>query len=319
MKVRDNHRQHDKSAVNIILKAIVFIVLVLYAISIIYILLWGVINSLKSSVDFSVKDNIFGLPNPEFSSDELFKLKNYRLILEKFYIERSVAYWRSGVLIEHTTKSTLFHMVVNALYFSFVQAVLPTLFSAIMAYLCSRFKEFKSIEIWYYVALVAMMVPALGAYPAEISILQNLGVYDTYVGILLQKSFYGGTYFFVFHAFFQGVSGTYAEAAELDGASQYRIFFQIILPLIGKAFTTIALIQFVAGWNDFRLPLMYMPTHPSVAYGVYNLTLETAPAGIARLTTRLAACMLLAIPILIIFLIFKEKLMGNVSLGGLKE
>ena len=319
MKAKNNYGQRDKNVVNIILKTIVFIILTLYAISIIYILVWGVINSLKSNVDFLVKNNIFGLPNPEFSSDELFKLNNYRLILEKFYIERSISYWRNEVLIEHTTRSGLLEMIVNALYFSSVQAVLPTLFSAIMAYLCSRFKEFKSITIWYYVALVAMMVPALGSYPAEISILQNLGVYDTYLGILLQKSFYGGTYFFVFHAFFQGVSGTYAEAAELDGASQYRIFFQIILPLIGKAFTTIALIQFVAGWNDFRLPLMYMPTHPSVAYGVYNLTLETAPVGIARLTTRLAACMLLAVPILIVFLIFKEKLMGNVSLGGLKE
>ncbi len=319
MKLQNKNLHCKKNTANIILKTIIFTVLIIYAASILYTLLWGILNSLKSSVDFSVKNNIFGFPNPEYSSDEMFKLKNYQLILDRFYIERSIGYWRNGVLIEHTTRSTLFTMVGNAIYFALVQALVPTLFSAIMAYLCSRFKEFKSIVIWYYVALVAMMVPALGSYPAEISILQNLGVYDTYVGVLLQKSYYGGTYFFVFHAFFQGVSGTYAEAAEIDGASQYRIFFQIILPLVGTAFATIALIQFVAGWNDFRLPLMYMPTHPSVAYGVYNLTLETAPAGIARLTTRLAACMLLAIPILIIFLIFKDKLMGNVSLGGLKE
>ena len=84
MKAKNNYGQRDKNVVNIILKTIVFIILTLYAISIIYILVWGVINSLKSNVDFLVKNNIFGLPNPEFSSDELFKLNNYRLILEKF-------------------------------------------------------------------------------------------------------------------------------------------------------------------------------------------------------------------------------------------
>lgn len=312
-------KQREMSAFNIIVKGIVFTILALYALSIIYLLVWGLLNSLKSSIDFTVKQNIFGFPNLEYSKEELLELKNYRLIIEKFAFDLSTAYYRNGTLIQHTTRSTLLTMIGNALYFSIVQAILPTFFSAVMAYLCAKFKEFKSITVWYYVSLAAMIVPAVGAYPATISILQNLGVYDTYIGILLQKSSYPGMYFFIFYAFFQGVSGTYSEAAELDGASQYRIFFQIILPLIGKTFTTIALIQFVAGWNDFRLALMYMPTHPSVAYGVYYLTLVTAPAGIARLTTRLAACMLLAVPILIIFLIFKERLMGNVSLGGLKE
>ncbi len=319
MKNKMKHKQQDKNVFNIIVKVIIFTVLMLYALSIMYLLLWGLINSLKSSVDFTVKGNVFGFPNPEYSQEELFKLKNYSLIIEKFSVERAISYWRNGVLIEHSTKSTLLPMIGNAIYYSLVQAILPTFFSSVMAYLCSKFKEFKSITIWYYVALAAMMMPTIGAYSAEISILQTLGIYDTYLGVILQKSFYGGTYFFVFYAFFQGVSNTYSEAAELDGASQYRIFFQIILPLIAKTFTTIALIQFVAGWNDFRLSLMYMPTHPSVAYGVYHLTLVTAPAGIARLTTRLAACMLLAMPILVVFLVFKDRLMGNVSLGGLKE
>ena len=319
MKIKSRVKRRETNAFNIIAKSIVFIILALYALSIIYLLVWGLLNSLKSSVDFTVNKNIFGLPNLKYSSDEVFALKNYKLIIEKFAFDRSTSYYRNDTLIQHTTRNTLLTMTGNAIYFSVVQAILPSFFAAVMAYLCAKFKEFKSITVWYYVSLASMIVPAIGSYPATISILQNLGVYDTYIGILLQKSSYPGMYFFIFYAFFQGVSGTYSEAAELDGASQYRIFFQIILPLIGKTFTTIALIQFVAGWNDFRLALMYMPTHPSVAYGVYHLTLVTAPAGIARLTTRLAACRLLAVPILIVFLIFKERLMGNVSLGGLKE
>ena len=188
-----------------------------------------------------------------------------------------------------------------------------------MAYLCAKFSEFKSISIFYYVALVAMMIPSVGTYPAEISILQNLGVYDTYLGFILQKSYYCGTYFFIFFAFFKSLAGSYMEAAEIDGASQYRIFFQIVLPLISTTFFTIALIQFVAAWNDFRTPLLYMPTKPSIAYGVYRLTHIQAPAGMGTVPVRVAASMLLALPILVLFLFFKDKLMGNISMGGLKE
>lgn len=319
MNVNKKHQQKDRNTLNIIFKTIVFSVLLLYALTIIYLLFWGLLTSLKANIDFTTKDNKFGFPNLEYSREEFFKLKNYKLILEKFEFDKSIGYYWNGILVEHTTRNTLLSMTGNALFFALVQAVLPTLMSAIMAYLCARFSEFKSIVMFYYIALVTMMIPSVGTYAAEISLLQSLGVYDTYLGYVLQKSYYGGTYFFVFYAFFKSMSNTYAEAAELDGASQYRVFFQIVLPLMVKTFSTIALIQFVSSWNDFRVSLLYMPTHPSVAYGVYHLTLVTAPAGIARVPTRVAACMLLAVPLLIIFLFFKEKLMGNISMGGLKE
>lgn len=319
MKAKNQLKKEENDIVTLLFKIVLFTVLIIYALTILYVLFWGLLTSLKANVDFAVYDNKFGLPNLEYSKDEVFSLKNYALVLEKLQFDRTTSYYRNGVLIEHTTRNTIPLMLFNTLYYAIVQAVLPTLMSAIMAYLCSKFSEFKTITVFYYVALFTMMIPAVGTYASEISMLQNLGVYDTYIGYLLQKAYYGGTYFFVFYAFFKSVSNTYSEAAELDGASHYRIFFQIVLPLIGKTFLTIALIQFVGTWNDFRTPLLYMPTYPSIAYGVYHLTHVTAPAGLARVPTRVAACMLLAVPILIVFIAFKEKLMGNISMGGLKE
>lgn len=319
MKMKNKLQTKENDVVSVLFKIIIFSILIVYAATIIYLLFWGLLTSLKANVDFAVYDNKFGFPDLEYSREEAFRFNNYKLVLEKFAFDKSISYYSHGTLIEHTTRNTISVMLMNTVFYALVQAVLPTLMSAVMAYLCAKFSEFKTISIFYYVALVAMMIPSVGVYPAEISLLQNLGVYDTYLGFVLQKSYYCGTYFFVFFAFFKSLSSTYMEAAEIDGASQYRIFFQIVLPLISKTFFTIALVQFVAAWNDFRTPLLYMPSRPSVAYGVYHLTQVTAPAGLARVPTRVASCMLLALPILALFLVFKNKLMGNISMGGLKE
>jgi ABC-type glycerol-3-phosphate transport system permease component len=320
MKKENTLKTKTSDVVSTVFKVIIFIVLCVYAATIIYLLFWGLLTSLKSDNDFTApNNNMFGLPDLDRSEEEVFGLHNYVLVFTKFTFPTSSTYYWMGNEIEHSQDATLLSMLGNTLFYAAVQSVLPTLMSAVMAYLCARFKEFKSITIFYYVALIAMMIPTVGTYPAEISILQNLGIYDTPFGFMLQKSYYCGTYFFVFYAFFKSMAGSYMEAAEIDGASQYRIFFQIVLPLISTTFFTIVLIQFVAAWNDFRTPMLYMPTMPSIAYGVYRLTHIQAPAGMGIVPVRIAACMFLALPILVLFLFFKEKLMGNISMGGLKE
>ena len=227
MKMKEKLKNKETDIISIVFKVLVFAVLSLYALTIVYLLFWGVLTSLKANADFAVYDNKFGLPNLEYSKEEVFSLKNYALVLEKFQFDKSISYYWNDVLIEHTTRNTIPSMLFNTVFYALVQAVLPTLMSAVMAYLCAKFNEFKSISIFYYVALGAMMIPSVGVYPAEISLLQNLGVYDTYLGFVLQKSYYCGTYFFVFFAFFKSLSSTYMEAAEIDGASQYRIFLLV--------------------------------------------------------------------------------------------
>lgn len=127
-------------------------------------------------------------------------------------------------------------------------------------------------------------------------------------------------YFFVYYAFFGGLSNTYREAAELDGASEMTILLRIYFPLAMKMIATVFLIQFVALWNDYQTPLLYLPTHPTLSYGVYLVAIDP-PSGIklSDVPHSVSACMMLALPILIVFVIFKDKIMGNISLGGIKE
>ena len=132
------------------------------------------------------------------------------------------------------------------------------------------------------------------------------------------KFHFGGMYFLVFYAYFKGLPDTYAEAAEIDGASQFRVLVMIIMPLAIKIMSTVFMILFVQLWNDYRTALIYMPTHPTLAYAVYHVAIYTNKGAFATIPAKTASCITLAVPILILFIFFKDKIMGNVTLGGIK-
>ena len=130
-------------------------------------------------------------------------------------------------------------------------------------------------------------------------------------------------YYFVFYAYFKGVPETYREAASIDGAGEVKIMFKIYFPLAIKMIMTVFLIMFVSLWNDYQNPLIFLPTQPTLATAVYymtNLANGTKESKIfAEAPAKMAASMVLALPILILFILTKNKLMGDISLGGIKE
>ena len=162
-----------------------------------------------------------------------------------------------------------------------------------------------------------MIIPIVGAQSSTINVLQSLGLYDTWIGYAIQHCTCTGMYYFVFYGFYKSLPDSYAEAAEIDGASNWNILVTIVLPLSIKQLGTVWLVQFVALWNDYQVPLMYLPTKPTLAYTVWYLTLGSSRLGDTPI--KVAGAMTLALPILVLFIFLKNKLMGNVSMGGLKE
>lgn len=184
-------------------------------------------------------------------------------------------------------------------------------FRNIMVGLYKEFLKFlySDAELAKYTAIGGIMKTAMD-YPIDDADLENLSIF--------QKSVFGGMYFLVFYAFFETMPDTYSEAAEIDGANYYTILLRIILPLAGKMIATVFLIVFVNYWNDYQTALVHMPTHPTLAYGVYRIAHEVSSGDLANIPTRISVCMMLAVPILIVFVIFKDKIMGNISIGGIK-
>ncbi|HCH73731.1 MAG TPA: hypothetical protein DEV87_00940 [Clostridiales bacterium] len=297
---------------------IICAVLILYAISVIALLLWGVITSLKSNMDFMHMKNVIGLPNLEYSHDEVLKLGNYKLILDNFVFQQRTKFYSGATLVEKTATLTIPILILNTIAYAGGGCVILAFVPAITAYMCAKYK-FKMSKVIYVVVILVMSIPIVGNQPAMLTLVRNLGIYDTFIGNYIQKFSFVGMYFLVFYAFFEDLPDSYAEAAEIDGASQFRVLTTIILPLAIKMLTTVMLIQFVTLWNDYETPLLYLPTHSTLAYGVYYMAFRNSSGKLSNVPARVSACMILAVPILIVFLFLKDKLMGNISLGGVKE
>ncbi len=304
-----------------ILYIILAVLMSLLTIALIVGLLWALNTSLKSEKDYL--RNILGLPNIDKSVrrnsfEQVTKLKNYTDIFKNFVLTFDGSYYRGNTLVSSQTTTGFMGMLVNTLLYAGVSGLICALVPCLTAYLCAKYNyALSSLVSAVYIAV--MCIPIVGNYPTILSFLRNTGLYNTFWGIFLQKMSGGGMYFFVFFAFFQGQSNTYREAAELDGASEMSIMTKIYFPMAIKMIATVFLIQFVAHWNDYQTPLLYLPTHPTLSYGVYMIAIDPDILALRDAPHNIAACMMLALPILILFIIFKDKIMGNISLGGIKE
>ena len=311
-------RKQEKDILNIVFVISVSVLLSIYALTLIFLLGWGLLTSLKSRMDFLFAENVLGLPNMEFSKDELTQLFNYKLIFENFNFTKKVVFYSGDKLITHESKSNFFSLIGNTFLYAGVGSLIAAIVPAVVAYTCVKYK-FRFSKILYAVVLVGYIVPGVGNYPSAITIIRNLGRYDSFGGNYIQKFSFTGMYFFVYWAFYESLSDTYAEAAEMDGASQVRILVSIVLPLSVKIISSVWLILFVQQWNDYQTPMLYLPTKPTLAYGVYYMTQINHSGKLTQTPTKIAGCMLLALPILAVFIFLKDKLMGNVSMGGVKE
>ena len=310
-------QKNSKNVFMLIFKIVIGVILGLYSFYIIYILSWGVLTSLKSDTDFSTFMNYLGLPSWEWSKDEIL-LGNYRKALELLEFDKSTSFYVGQTLVKHKTHNTLLTMFGNTILYAVIGAVLNTMTCLLVSYLACKYK-FRFGKVIYLHVIISMSTPIIGAEASAINLIRKLGIYDTYWCIIFQKMSFGGMYFLVFYAFFEGLSDSYIEAAEIDGASQLKIFLNIIIPLVSKMILTISLVNFVAYWNDYHAQLLYTPTIVTLAYGVYRLCNEGGNAAIKHTPGLISVCMMLIVPILILFVFVSDKMMGSLTLGGVKE
>ena len=122
------------------------------------------------------------------------------------------------------------------------------------------------------------------------------------------------------YASFKVLPKDYAESAFIDGASEFRVFWNIMLPLVSTMLGAVFLLYFISYWNDYQVPMVFLPSMPTAALALANYTsgkgIEAAAAGIS---VQIAGGVLVFIPVFAVFLVFRKKLMGNLTEGGIKE
>lgn len=286
VKIKDKVSRSKTERVFVIFTVII---LALYAITLIYPFVWIFINSFKKANDF-VKD-IWGFPTSFF-------MKNW---IDAFN------------LVVPNVNVDFKGMYLNTIFFVIVNVSISLFFNAISAYVVAKY-PFKIMKIIYSVALIFFVVPMFGSVATIYKFVNDVNLYDTYLGvIILSMQFFGVTFLFLY-SFFRSLSWTYAEAAFIDGAGHFRVFISIMMPMSIPALGALGIMGVIGTWNDFFTVYMYAPSKATIGVGLHVLSLNIR----GEYPKLFAAMFISMVPIVVLFSVFQKTIMENVSFGGIK-
>mgnify|MGYP004658557619 FL=1 len=278
------------------LTIIMFVVLTVYSILLIALLGYALITALKRPMDFS--DNQVGLPDPWY-------FKNFSYILKNAQIKKAQGVVNFG------------RIIWNSIYYSVGCALVNTVVLFAVAYVCARYKC-KFSKIIYSTVLIVMVIPIVGNQTSELQVSIALGLYDKMIGMLVMRASFLGIYFLIFYDIFDSIPMAYSEAAEIDGAGDMQIMLKIFFPMTVNTFLTIFLISFIGYWNNYQVPMVYVPNSPTLSEYMFSITTNESQGDFVFPPVQLAAALMLLLPVVAIFVVFSNKLLGNLSVGGVK-
>ncbi len=274
---------------------VLFVLLAIYSLILIGLLVWAMISAFKTPRDFQT--NPVGLPEKI--------VNNFAEAIKLYKIQ-------VGGVKGRPRYDMFPQMLYNSVLYSVGCALFNTVVTCLTAYCCARYK-YRMSKIVYAVVLITMTIPIVGSLPSQIQVAQSLRTYNTVWGMWLQSATFLGLYFLVFYETFASLPNSFFEAARIDGAGDFTLIFRIALPLAKNVFFTIFLLNFITYWNDYQTPLLFLKSMPVLSYGLYLITQSNAyvPMIMAAATVVLA-------PVIIIFIFANKKLMGNLTVGGIK-
>ncbi len=196
--------------------------------------------------------------------------------------------------------------------------VIVMILGAMCAYVLARFKFFGARAI-YYLMLAGLTFPPFLAIVPLFKILQGIGLLNTLPGLILTYVAFAlpFTVFFLY-SFFQGLPDEIYEAAQVDGAGEWRTFFQVMLPMATPGMAAVAIFNFLGLWNQFLLPVALNSSQSNYVL-TQGMAQFASQAGYSvDFGALYAAVVITVIPVLVIYVFFQRQLQGSVSQGTLK-
>ena len=228
-------------------------------------------------------------------------------------------YWEAvttlTVLTNNGTYATLPILFINSIFFCFTRIVLGLLGCSCTAYVLSKYK-FPGRNFIYGLAITTMVIPVVGAQGSAYKLFSDLRLLDTPWFLIVSSIGSFGFNFLVMYGFFQNISWSYAEAVFIDGGGHFTVFLKIMFPQASVAMVTLGILAFISNWNDYMTVLMYMPSYPTLASGLYNI--GQSKEGQADRPKYYAALVISTVPVIAVFAAFSDIIMKNFSVGGLK-
>lgn len=277
-----------RSVLNATGRGFIQVLLWVYAVIVIFPMLWCIISSLKTTQEFY--NNVWAPPT--------------RLAFENY----KNAWETAGIGIN----------VFNSVKVVACTVLLTMFLSAMISYVLVKFK-FPGSNIIKTIFIMGMFVPhMLGTIP-EFLTLQQLHLYDTHTGlILVYTAFSMPLSVLILTSTFETIPSSYSEAAMIDGCDHFRVFFKIMLPLSKGGLVTISIFNFLWTWNDYLYAMTFLP----------SASKRTLPVGIVQLSNTamykadwgalFAGLVIIMVPSVIIYALFNRQLQSGMNAGGIK-
>jgi N-acetylglucosamine transport system permease protein len=225
------------------------------------------------------------------------------------------AHWSFDNYAKAWTDAGIRQFFLNSIIVVAVALVLVMLLGAMCAYVLARFR-FPGARFIYYLMLAGLTFPVFLAIVPLFFILKNAGLLNTLPGLIMVYVAFAlpFTVFFLY-AFFKALPDDVYEAALMDGAGDWRAFFQIMLPMARPGMASVAIFNFLGLWNQFLLPVA-LNTDLRRYVLTQGMAEFASQAGYAvDFGALFAAVVITVVPVLIVYLIFQRRLEGSVSQG----
>ncbi len=227
-------------------------------------------------------------------------------------VETAISQGGSGASIN------FWRYLLNSVIVATTITVVQTFSCALAAYAFSRLR-WRGREAVFLIFLGSMMVPQIFTLLPNFVLIKQLHLVDTLLGIMLPTLLISPFAVFFLRQFFNTVPREVEEAALIDGASKVRVFFTLILPMASAPMATLALLTYMTAWNEYFWSLMVSYTDASrvltVALGVFR---AQAPGTGPDWAGLMAATLVAAAPMLLLFALFARRIVNSIGFSGIK-
>lgn len=171
-------------------------------------------------------------------------------------------------------------------------------------------------DLVFALLIATMLLPWQVTMAPRFLVIRELGLYDSLAALIVPKFLGEAFYIFLLRQFFLTVPQEMIDAARVDGCSELGVLVRVMLPLARPALATVALLEFVAAWNDYGGPLLYLndPQRFPLAYGLEQFV----SAHSSEMNLLLAAATLFTLPIVVLFLLAQRTFVRGITTTGLK-
>lgn len=203
--------------------------------------------------------------------------------------------------------------LVNSIFVSAAVTVLVLAIDALTAYAFARLR-FPGRDIIFFILLISLMIPGIITLIPTFLLMRNLRFLDTYNALIWNHG--AGVFgIFLLRQYFQSIPKELEEAAIVDGASRFRVFWQIAVPLVSSALVALGIFTFLGSWNDLFWPLIVLSDREML----------TLPVGLAILGQgnyvqrglTMAAAAVASVPMLVLYAIFQRRIIAGISMTGM--